>query len=185
MRFSLFSKPKRCGESQIDTRTLVLVYVFLAFMVIMAFVSLPYSHSGSKNTDKNVRRLNSLQSEFLSRIIFETPYRTNVLAIIDEKNALSDFVDSAHDVRRDDFGTLTYKRKGPGQVWWVFVELNDGQELKLEWVHHDSSPSDVRGMFIETTANSMSNHGEFVSTNLRQWFSKHVEYQLNSVKFEL
>ena len=128
--------------------------------------------------------MSTLQPDSLRRIFVETPYRTDVLATIDEKNALSDFVDAARDVRLDYIGSLSYKRKGPGETWWVFVQLDDGSELKLEWVHFEASPHDVRGMFIHTTANSMSNRGEFVSANLRQWFSKHVEKRLKTEKWE-
>jgi len=124
----------------------------------------------------NIRLLSIIPQGSVEQIRLYTPYRSNLLATVDDKKALSGFVTAARDIRLHYPGQLG--RNEHVEEWWVVVELIDDQTVELVWTHRSDSPDTVEGMFIETTPRSMTNHGQFISTNLRIWFTEHIQTQL-------
>ena len=120
---------------------------------------------------RSVQALRTLPIDSVVRIEFSEPFGNRIIATIDDENSLSDFAIAARDVR------ILHPGKGAlnnRSEWWVLVVLQDGERFKLEWTIYDRSPN-VIGRFIKTTPNSVSNQGNFLSVDLRTWYSRYVE----------
>lgn len=161
-------------------RVCIYSLLFLGFGALAAgFIS------DSNRLKVQVARISELQIGEIDQIrIYKGP-RDGEMLVVDDQDALTDFVESARDVRiaytdrLDDDGQriIDQIEQRVGLEFVIVLTSGDEDEIAFSW--SKNTDSTMLGYVVEWTSESRYDvRGMIMSKDLRKWYSEHLEGQI-------
>lgn len=123
----------------------------------------------------NLKRLTEIPADSLARIVIQEPFSRDIIARIDDREALAAFCEAASDATVN-WNARIRNSEHTRHLHFVMVDKTETSWI-FEW--SQSSPTTMFGMFAELDGNTVYNRGNFRSDKLRDWYREYLEPVLN------
>lgn len=125
---------------------------------------------GNISSTSLLNKMASIEPTDLSEIIILDEHDNEIIAVIKDKDILSEFAVSCCDVSKyhpipNDDSSITFS---------CFVDLSGAFLYNLEVDFYEGQDNRIIGAFVKREGRKTFYHGTFVSNNLRKWFEQYV-----------
>jgi hypothetical protein len=152
-------------------RAVVVLVLSVIFNIAFVIIVVRPIVVGAATTE----RIKNLQPGDVTRITVREQYGGDILAVIEDDDALGKFVERSKDIRGK---RIMNWNKSRVNRWQLKVEFREGPPIKMTWEHREDRPHTVYGHYMDGTSDSRRLLGSYYSKGLRTWFTECVQPRL-------